>query len=62
MRSTKKGDSIDLVIFDMTMPDMGGTETYDRLKDINPNATLLLLRQLNMIVLQVHAPTSNLAR
>jgi len=38
----KKGDSIDLVILDMIMPDMGGSETYDRLKDINPTVHVLL--------------------
>ena len=38
----KKGDSIDLVILDMIMPDMGGSETYDRLQDINPNVHALL--------------------
>ena len=38
----KKGDSIDLVILDMIMPDMGGSETYDRLKDINPKIHVLL--------------------
>jgi two-component system cell cycle sensor histidine kinase/response regulator CckA len=38
----EKGDSIDLVILDMLMPDMGGSETYDRLKDINPTVKVLL--------------------
>ena len=38
----KEGDSIDLVILDMIMPDMGGSETYDRLKDINPTVHVLL--------------------
>ena len=36
------GDSIDLVILDMIMPDMGGGETFDRLKEINPGVRVLL--------------------
>jgi len=32
----------DLVILDMIMPDMGGGETYDRLKEINPEIKVLL--------------------
>ena len=35
-------DKIDLVILDMIMPDMGGGETYDRLKQIDPNIMVLL--------------------
>ena len=35
-------DSIDLVILDLVMPDMGGGETYDRMKEINPNLKVLL--------------------
>jgi len=35
-------DKIDLVILDMIMPDMGGGETYDRLKQIDPKITVLL--------------------
>jgi two-component system, cell cycle sensor histidine kinase and response regulator CckA len=35
-------DRIDLVIMDMIMPGMGGGETFDRLKTINPNAKVLL--------------------
>ena len=35
-------DSIDLVILDMIMPEMGGGEVYDRLKAINPNVKVLL--------------------
>ncbi|NOY08612.1 MAG: GAF domain-containing protein [Spirochaetes bacterium] len=31
-----------LVILDMTMPDMGGGETYDRMKEINPYIRVLL--------------------
>ena len=35
-------DIIDLVILDMVMPGMGGGETYDRLKEINPDVKVLL--------------------
>ena len=35
-------DKIDLVILDMIMPDMRGGETYDRLKQIDPEITVLL--------------------
>ena len=38
----KKGDKIDLVLLDMVMPDMGGGEAYDRIKEINPRARVLL--------------------
>ncbi|MBN2125867.1 MAG: PAS domain S-box protein [Deltaproteobacteria bacterium] len=33
---------IDLVILDMIMPDMGGGETFDRLRQINPEVKVLL--------------------
>jgi len=35
-------DKIDLVILDMIMPDMGGGEAYDRMKEINPNVKVVL--------------------
>ena len=35
-------DKIDIVILDMIMPDMGGGETYDKMKAINPNEKILL--------------------
>jgi CheY-like chemotaxis protein len=35
-------DKIDMVILDMIMPDMGGGEVYDRLKEADPNARVLL--------------------
>ncbi len=35
-------DKIDLVILDMIMPDRGGGETYDQMKEIDPTATVLL--------------------
>ena len=33
---------IDMVILDMILPDMGGGDTYDRLKEINPRVKVLL--------------------
>ncbi|UCE08611.1 MAG: response regulator, partial [bacterium] len=38
----KNQDKIDMIILDMIMPDMSGGETYDRIKEINPNITVLL--------------------
>jgi len=38
----KNQDKIDMVILDMIMPDMGGGETYDKLKEINPDIKVLL--------------------
>ncbi|MBA7535665.1 Sensor kinase CckA [subsurface metagenome] len=35
-------EKIDIVILDMIMPDMGGGEAYDRLKEINPRIKVLL--------------------
>ena len=35
-------EEINIVLLDMIMPDMSGGETYDRLKDINPKAKILL--------------------
>lgn len=35
-------DRIDMVLLDMVMPGMGGGETYDRVKEINPNVKVLL--------------------
>lgn len=35
-------ERIDLVILDMIMPDMGGKETFERLRKINPKAKVLL--------------------
>jgi CheY-like chemotaxis protein len=31
-----------MVLLDMVMPDMGGGETYDRMKEINPDIKVLL--------------------
>ena len=33
---------IDIVVLDMVMPNMGGGEVYDRIKEIDPNAKVLL--------------------
>ena len=38
----KNKDKIDMVILDMIMPDMVGGETYDSLKEINPDIKVLL--------------------
>jgi two-component system cell cycle sensor histidine kinase/response regulator CckA len=35
-------DKIDMVILDMIMPEMGGGDTYDRIKEINPAVKALL--------------------
>jgi two-component system, cell cycle sensor histidine kinase and response regulator CckA len=37
-----KWNKIDLVILDMIMPDMNGGKVYDRIKEINPHAKILL--------------------
>ena len=38
----KNSNKIDLVIMDMIMPGMGGGETFDHLRDINPDIKVLL--------------------
>jgi CheY-like chemotaxis protein len=35
-------DEIDLVVLDMIMPEMGGGEAYDRIKELNPQVRVLL--------------------
>lgn len=35
-------DSIHIVVLDMVMPDMNGAETFDRIREINPHAKVLL--------------------
>jgi len=39
---TENKGSIDMVLLDMVMPDMGGSDTYDRLKTLNPGVKVLL--------------------
>jgi len=43
-----KRQKIDLVILDMIMPNMGGKETYDHLKAINPDIKVLLASGYNL--------------
>jgi CheY-like chemotaxis protein len=38
----KEKENIDLVILDIIMPDMGGGETFDRLREIDPDVKVLL--------------------
>ena len=38
----RQGDGIALVVLDMIMPDMGGGETFDRLRRIDPGVRVLL--------------------
>ena len=38
----KLQDKINLVVLDIVMPEMGGAEVYDRLKEINPQVKVLL--------------------
>ncbi len=38
----KNQDSIDMVILDMIMPDMGGAQACDRIKEINPEIKILV--------------------
>jgi len=38
----KRHDHIDLIILDMIMPHMGGKEVFNRIKEINPKAKVLL--------------------
>ena len=38
----KNKAKIDIVVLDLIMPEMGGGETYDRLKEINPHVRVLL--------------------
>ncbi len=39
---SKHHDEIDLVLLDMVMPNMGGGQAYDRLKEIDPEVKVLL--------------------
>jgi len=38
----QNGDKIDLVLLDMIMPDMGGGETFDLLRQVNPEVKVIL--------------------
>ena len=38
----KNRDNIAMIILDMIMPDIGGGETYDRMKEMNPDIKVLL--------------------
>jgi CheY-like chemotaxis protein len=38
----KNKDDINIVVLDMVMPNMGGGEAYDRMKEINPDIKVLL--------------------
>ena len=38
----EKKDKINLVILDMIMPGLSGPDTFDRLREINPNVKVLL--------------------
>lgn len=38
----KHTEEIAMIILDIIMPGMGGAETYDRLKEINPDSKVLL--------------------
>ena len=35
-------DKVDLIILDMVMPEMNGEETFYKLREINPNARIIL--------------------
>ncbi len=37
-----KKDAIDIIILDMVMPDLGGAEVVDAIKDIDPNSKIML--------------------
>ena len=37
-----RGDSIDAILLDLTMPEMGGIETYHELRKINPAIPVII--------------------
>ena len=45
----KNKEKIDIVLLDMIMPDMSGGDTYDKLKEINPDVKVLLASGYSMI-------------
>ena len=44
----KNKEKIDIVLLDMIMPDMSGGDTYDKLKEINPDIKVLLASGYSM--------------
>ena len=38
----ERKDSIDIIVLDMVMPDLGGAEVVDAIKDIDPNTKIIL--------------------
>jgi Response regulator containing CheY-like receiver, AAA-type ATPase, and DNA-binding domains len=38
----KNHDNIDMVILDVVMPEMGGSEAYDKMKGVNPGIKVLI--------------------
>ena len=38
----KKKDSIDIIVLDIVMPDLGGAEVVEAIKDIDPNTKIML--------------------
>ena len=38
----EKKDSIDIIILDIVMPDLGGAEVVDAIKEIDPNSKIML--------------------
>jgi DNA-binding NtrC family response regulator len=38
----ERKDSIDIVVLDIVMPDLGGAEVVDAIKDIDPNTKIML--------------------
>ena len=38
----EKKDSIDVIILDIVMPDLGGAEVVDAIRDIDPNTKIML--------------------
>lgn len=45
---SKNRDEIDIVLLDIVMPNMGGSEAYDRLKQINPKVKVLVWSGANI--------------
>lgn len=39
----EKGAEIDLALLDIIMPDMNGSETYEKLKELNPNVKIIIV-------------------